>query len=82
MKFWQSVGMPNHKHGLSDGTRLCTFGGKCRLSQLNTRLTGKMSPGILWATPNCSPVPAEAGATWTEISPKGQTITYSVTAGR
>jgi hypothetical protein len=36
------------------------------------------------AAPNCSPVPADhkAGDTWTETSPKGQTLTYTVTAGR
>jgi hypothetical protein len=34
--------------------------------------------------PNCSPVSGDhkAGDTWTETSPKGQTMTYSVTAGR
>jgi hypothetical protein len=33
---------------------------------------------------NCSPVPADhkVGDTWTETTPKGQTITYAVTAGR
>jgi hypothetical protein len=35
-------------------------------------------------TPNCNPVPADhkVGDTWTETTPKGQSMTYSVTAGR
>jgi hypothetical protein len=36
------------------------------------------------ATPSCSPVPADhkIGDTWTETSTKGQTLSYTVTAGR
>ena len=35
-------------------------------------------------TPNCSPVSGDhkAGDTWTQTTPKGQTMTYAVTAGR